>query len=46
MYESIVALVGVPPSGCEPLVYIFGLLFALFLLDSVSSLFVAVFNRR
>lgn len=46
MYDAIVSLVGVPPAGSEILIYIFALIFALFLLDSVTSLFVAIFNRR
>lgn len=46
MYDALVNLIGTPPSGSEILIYILACLFALFLLDSVTSLFVAIFNRR
>lgn len=46
MYDALISLIGTPPSGSEILIYIFACIFALFLLDSVTSLFVAIFNRR
>lgn len=46
MYNALVNLIGSPPNGSEILIYIFACIFALFLLDSVTSLFVAIFNRR
>lgn len=46
IYNAVVALVGDVPAGAEPLIYIFCLIFALFMLDSVTSLFVAIFRGK
>ena len=46
IYQAVVDLVGTPPTGTEPLIYIFCLLVALFLMDSITSFLVAVFRGK
>ncbi len=45
IYDSIVKLIGVPPVGYEPLIYVFAIVFAFLMLTTVFS-FILHFIKR
>lgn len=46
IYEVVVALLGEVPSGMEPVVYVFCMIIALFMVNCVMSVFASVFMGR
>lgn len=44
IYESVVALVGTVPSGCEPIVYVLSCVVLLFLLQQAFGVIYSIVN--
>ena len=45
IYDSLVELIGSPPLGTEPVIYVTAAVIALFIVDSLSSFIVAMFRK-
>ena len=46
IYDSLVSLIGTPPTGTEPVIYVTAAIVALFIIDSVSSFIISMFMKK
>ena len=45
IYDSLIELIGTPPVGTEPVIYVTAAVIALFIVDSISSFIVSMFRK-